>query len=73
MKPHLCVTVEALLRSGYGVRKVISYTTGLGASLLRKYARIIVAKNKAVFLLPPVIRGNGNVVGVVNPLDTTFS
>ena len=24
-------TVEALLRSGYGVRKVISYTTGSGA------------------------------------------
>jgi hypothetical protein len=40
-------TVEALLKSGYGVRKVISFTTGTGASLLRKYARIIVAKDKA--------------------------
>jgi hypothetical protein len=67
-------TVEALLRSGYGAREVISYTTGTGASLLRKYARIIVAKDKASTFAPPaIIRGNGNVVGVVNPLDATFS
>ena len=67
-------TVEALLRSGYAVRKVISYTTGTGASLRRRYARIIVAKDKADTFTPPAtIRGNGNVVGVVNPLDATFS
>ncbi|MGV2389382.1 MAG UNVERIFIED_CONTAM: hypothetical protein LVR29_17395 [Microcystis novacekii LVE1205-3] len=40
-------TVEALLRSGYGVRKVIYFTTGTGASLRRSYARIIVVKDKA--------------------------
>jgi hypothetical protein len=67
-------TVEALLRSGYAVRKVISYTTGTGATLRRRYARIIVAKNLADSFAPPAtIRGNGNVVGVVNPLDATFS
>jgi hypothetical protein len=67
-------TVEALLRSGYAVRKVISYTTGTGATLRRRYARIIVAKDKADTFTPPAtIRGNGNVVGVVNPLDATFS
>jgi hypothetical protein len=67
-------TVEALLRSGYAVRKVISYTTGSGATLRRRYARIIVAKDKADTFTPPAtIRGNGNVVGVVNPLDATFS
>jgi hypothetical protein len=67
-------SVEALLRSGYAVRKVISYTTGTGASLRRRYARIIVAKDKADTFTPPAtIRGNGNVVGVVNPLDATFS
>jgi hypothetical protein len=67
-------TVEALLRSGYAVRKVISYTTGTGASLRRRYARIIVARNKAATFIPPAtIRTNGNVVGVVNPLDAKFS
>ncbi len=67
-------TVEALLRSGYGVRKVISYTTGSGATLRRRYARIIVAKDKTDSFAPPAtIRGNGNVVGIVNPLDATFS
>jgi hypothetical protein len=48
-------TVEALLKSGYGVRKVISFTTGTGASLLRKYARIIVAKDKARDFVPPAM------------------
>jgi hypothetical protein len=67
-------TVEALLRSGYAVRKVISYTTGTGATLRRRYARIIVAKDKADLFAPPAtIRGSGNVVGVVNPLDATFT
>lgn len=67
-------TVEALFKSGYAVRKVISYTTGTGASLRRKYAKIIVAKDKADDFSPPAtIRGSGNVVGVVNPLDATFS
>ena len=67
-------SVEALLRSGYAVRKVISYTTGSGATLRRRYARIIVAKNKAdTFTPPPTIRGSGNVIGVINPLDATFS
>lgn len=67
-------TVEALLKSGYAVRKVISYTTGTGASLRRRYARIIVAKNKASDFAPPAtIRTNGTVIGVVNPLDASFS
>jgi len=67
-------SVEALLRSGYAVRKVISYTTGSGVTLRRRYARIIVAKNKASAFTPPAtIRGSGNVIGVINPLDATFS
>jgi hypothetical protein len=40
-------TVEALLKSGFAVRKVVAYATGSGASLRRRYAKIIVAKNKA--------------------------
>lgn len=68
----LC-TVEALLKSGFAVRKVIAYTTGSGASLRRRYAKIIVAKNKAAAFAPTGDFRNGNIKGVVNPLDASFS
>ena len=68
----LC-TVEALLKSGYALRKVIAYTTGSGASLRRRYARIIVAKNKATSFAPSGSFRGGTIKGVVNPTDAVFS
>lgn len=66
-------TIEALLRSGFGVRKVIVYTTGSGASFRRKYARIIVAKNKAAAFLPSGSFKGGTIKGVINPTKSVFS
>lgn len=66
-------TVEALLRSGYGVRKTIVYTTGAGPSLKRKYARMIVAKNKAADFAPSGSYNGGTIKGVVNPTKAVFS
>ncbi|MDT3674947.1 hypothetical protein [Microcystis wesenbergii] len=66
-------TVEALLRSGYGVRKTIVYTTGAGTTLRRKYARMIVAKNKAADFAPSGSFKGGTIKGVVNPTKAVFS
>jgi len=66
-------TVEALLRSGFGVRKVIVYTTGAGDSLKRKYALMIVAKNKAASFDPSGSYKGGTIKGVVNPTKAAFS
>jgi hypothetical protein len=66
-------TIEALLRSGYAVRKVIAYTTGSGASLRKRYARIVVAKNKAANFNPSGWFKGGTIKGVVNPTKSVFS
>ncbi|WP_238707322.1 hypothetical protein, partial [Microcystis aeruginosa] len=66
-------TVEALLRSGFGVRKTIVYTTGSGATLKRKYSRIIVAKNKAAEFAPTGSYKGGTIKRVINSLDDAFS
>lgn len=66
-------TVEALLKSGFAVRKVIAYTTGSGASLRRRYAKIIVTKEKADTFAPTGSFRGGDIRGVVNPLDASFS
>lgn len=64
----LC-TVEALLRSGLAVRKIISYKVGTK----RRYAKIIVAKNLAdTFVAPATFKGDP-APKVVNPLDASFS
>lgn len=68
----LC-TVEALLKSGYAQRKVIAYTTGSGTSLKRKYARIIIAKNKAAAFAPSGSFRGGTIQRVINPTDAVFS
>jgi hypothetical protein len=66
-------TVEALLKSGFAVRKVIAYTTGTAATLRRRYAKVIVAKNKAAAFSPTGDFRGGTIRGVVNPLDAKFS
>ena len=68
----LC-TVEALLKSGYALRKKIVYTTGSGVSLRRKYASIIIAKNKAATFAPSGTFRGGTIRRVVNPTDAVFS
>ena len=66
-------TVEALLRSGYGVRKRIVYTTGAGTTLKRMYSNLIVAKNKAADFAPSGSYKGGTIKGVVNPTKAVFS
>lgn len=66
-------TVEALLRSGYGVRKRIVYTTGSGTTLKRMYSNLIVAKNKAADFAPSGSYKGGTIKGVVNPTKAVFS
>ena len=66
-------TVEALLRSGFGVRKTIVYTTGAGSTLRRRYSRIIVAKDKASAFAPSGSYKGGTIRGVINPTDAVFS
>ena len=66
-------TVEALLRSGFAVRKTIVYTTGSGTSLRRRYSRLIVAKNKAATFEPTGSYKGGTIRGVINPTDDVFS
>lgn len=62
-------TVEALLKSGFAVRKVISYKSGTR----RKYVKIIVAKDLADTFAPPEnFKGDPN-PKVVTPLDAIFS
>lgn len=66
-------TVEALLKSGFGVRKTLVYTTGAGSSLKRKYVRMIVAKNKAADFEPSGSYKGGTIKGVINPTKDVFS
>ena len=66
-------TVEALLKSGFGVRKTIVYTTGAGPTLKRMYSSLIVAKNKAADFAPSGSYKGGTIRGVVNPTKAVFS
>lgn len=66
-------TVQALLRSKFAVRKTIAYTTGSGATLRRRYSRIIVAKNKAAAFAPTGSYKGGTIRDVINSGDAIFS
>lgn len=66
-------TVEAILRSGFAVRKTIAYTTGAGATLKRRYSRVIVAKDKAAAFAPSGSYKGGTIRGVINSGDAVFS
>jgi hypothetical protein len=64
----LC-TVEALLKSGVAVRKIISYKVGTR----RRYSEIIVAKDLAgTFVAPNTFKGDPS-PKLVTPLRSSFS
>jgi hypothetical protein len=64
----LC-TVEALLKSGVAVRKIISYKVGTR----RRYTEIIITKNLAdTFVAPASFKGD-SAPKLVTPLRSSFS